>query len=213
MIDENRKFGIDGVVTARDFLLKVTGSRRVGMVTTNYDMLPEYAFSTDGFNYGVPGEALQGRGPYPVSTWRGPVTVDGNVPLAKIHGSVSWDSYARYTEGRRGITGDALIVAPTAEKQAPPELLDVWNLARGILSGSERVLVFGFAFNPYDEVVLDLLRSSGKNTRAVLLIDVAPPTEAAHRVWPQAEIADSPPPPEGSPRIKTWLQDTAHSSV
>ncbi|MCK4374625.1 MAG: hypothetical protein KAX19_04820 [Candidatus Brocadiae bacterium] len=213
MIDENRKFGIDGVVRARDFLLKLTAWRRFGVVTTNYDMLPEYAFGTDGFNYGVPGEPLQGRGPYPVSTWRGPVTADGNVPLAKIHGSVSWDSSARYTEGRRGITGDALIVAPTAEKQVPPELLDVWDLARGILSSSERVLVFGFAFNPYDEAVLDLLRRSGKNARAVLLIDVAPPIDAAQRVWPRADIADSLPPPEGSPQIKTWLQGTAGNDV
>ena len=156
---------------------------------------------------------MRGRGPYPVSTWRRPVTLDGNVPLAKIHGSVSWDSCGRYTDGRRGITGDALVVAPTADKQAPPELLDVWALARDILSRSERVLVFGFAFNPYDEAVLDLLSRSGKNARAVLLIDVAPPTEAAQRVWPRAEIADAPPPPEGSPQVKTWLEGTADSDV
>lgn len=208
MIDENRKFDIDGVVRARDFLVKLTAWRRFGVVTTNYDMLPEYAFGTDGFNYGIPGEALHGRGPYPVSTWHGPVTVDGDVPLAKIHGSISWDASARYTDGRRGITGDALIIAPTPAKAAPSELSAVWDLAGDVLSNSERILVFGFAFNPYDEAVLDLLSTSGKSARAVLLIDVAPPVEAAQEVWPQADISHSPPPPEGSPQIKTWLHGT-----
>lgn len=208
MIDENRKYDIEGVVKAGEFLQQLARRPRIGVITTNYDMLPEYAFGTGGFHYGVPGERLHGRGPYPVSTWRNPVTVNGNVPLAKIHGSVSWDSSARYTDGRGGITGNALIVAPMGNKQMPPEISDTWGLARDILKRSERILVFGFAFNPYDGAVLDLLGQAGKDMARVLVVDIAPPIEAAQKVWPQAEITASPPPPKGDSEIKAWLKET-----
>jgi len=198
MIDENRcpKPGAE-------FLHSIIGGCS-GIITTNYDMLVEYALGTRGFNYGVQGEKLTGRGAYPLAEWRSPIRVTGRLPLAKIHGSVSWDEGAKYTDGRRGLTGNALIVAPTPDKGPPPHLEDTWRLAEGLLAGTERLMVFGFSFHPFDEDVLTLL-ASGERIRSVLLVDIRPRIERAERVWPDAEILVVAPPPEGLDEIRGWL--------
>ncbi len=90
MIDENRKFKIAGIGRAQSFLQRFFTPFLAGIITTNYDLIVEYALGTRGFNYGVPNQSLSGRGPYPVSQWRNPVVLKGKVPLAKIHGSISW---------------------------------------------------------------------------------------------------------------------------
>jgi hypothetical protein len=204
MIDENRRFNVPGIVKAQSLLQRFYGPSLAGIITTNYDMIVEYALGTKGFNYGIPNETLIGRGSYPVSTWRNPVTLLGKVPLAKIHGSISWDENARYTDGRRGLTGDALIVAPTPQKQPPGSLKFVWELARCILERATCLVVFGFAFNPYDEAVSNLLQSSGRNLASVLLIDVEPKIERACHLWPSAAIISCRPPPEGDAEIRSW---------
>jgi len=201
MIDENRC-----PRPAADFL-KVICGRAAGIITTNYDLLVEYSLRTRGFNYGTVGEVLTGRGAYPLSQWRNPVALVGTKPLAKIHGSISWDRWARYTDGRRGLTGNALIVAPTPEKTLRPELQGVWQLAGQILARSDRILVFGFSFNPYDQAVLDLLREQGAHLHSVLLVGPCPKPERAAGLWPRAQIAVAPPPPEGDAAIKSWLRD------
>ncbi len=204
MVDENRKYERLGVTRARDFLLRLSPGLS-GILTTNYDLLVEYALGTKLFNYGRPGEVLTGRGAYPVSQWRNPVTLRGSIALAKMHGSISWDLKGRYTDGRRGITGDALIVAPTPEKTPPANLAPEWELAGLILRGSTRLLVFGFAFNPYDEALLNHLQEHGRNIKHVILVDKNPKTDRVRRVWPQAEVCVLPPPPEGDPECKNWL--------
>jgi hypothetical protein len=204
MIDENRRFGIEGVVRARDFLHRFCGPRLAGIITTNYDMLVEYSLGTKGFNYGVPGEVLTGRGAYPVSQWLNPVTLRGSIPLAKIHGSISWDEEGRYTDGRRGLTGGALIVAPMPDKSPPKHLEGVWSLAEDMLRAASALLVFGFAFNPYDEAVLSLLRGGGARLQSVLLLDIDPKVERACALWPNAKVISSGPPPSGSPVIRGW---------
>ncbi len=204
MIDENRRFNINGVNKTRSFLQRFCGPALAGIVTTNYDMLVEYALGTKGFNYGVPNQTLMGRGPYPVSQWRNPVALKGMIPLAKIHGSISWDENAYYTDGRRGLTGHALIVAPTPEKQPSESLKSVWNLSKKILRKATEMIVFGFAFNPYDEAVLNLLKFEGKNLKSVPLVDIEPNTEAAHILWPNANIVSVKPPPDGNKEIQDW---------
>ncbi|MCH8064429.1 MAG: hypothetical protein IIC90_01205 [Chloroflexi bacterium] len=203
MIDEKRATSQPGVVSARDFLRRFPQSLMQGIITPNYDMVIEYALGTKGFHYGVPGQRLTGRGPYPVSTWRNPVRLTGPTPLAKIHGSISWDESERYTDGRRGLTGNALIVAPTPEKAVPHSLKDVWNLAERILLNAKGLVVFGFAFNPYDEALLSLLRVA-KDIELVLLIDIQDNTQAAHVVWPHATISWAKPPPAGDSTIYNW---------
>jgi len=204
MIDENRKFGVKGLIQARDFLQGLLGPSIAGIITTNYDLVVEYALGSKLFNYGIDKQILTGRGPYPVSTWRNPVRLKGTLSLAKIHGSVSWDSGGYYTDGRRSITGKALLVAPTSEKDIPEVLRFTWNLAGQVLKQSTRLLVFGFAFNAYDQLVLDLLRLDGHNISSVLLIDIAPKLEAAKQIWPQASITCCPPPPDGGALIYDW---------
>jgi hypothetical protein len=203
-IDEHRKFGVDDLLRASVFLQGFVGLSMAGVITTNYDMVVEYALGTRGFNYGVVNQELVGRGPYPVSTWQSPVRVTGKTRLAKIHGSISWDEKGYYTDGRRGITGDALIVAPASEKHIPEALRGAWDLAGQILGQSEKVLVFGFAFNPYDQLVLELLRSKGKNMRSVLLVDVEPNLRAAESLWPQARVTHCLPPPDGEDQLRGW---------
>ncbi len=208
MIDENRKYEIEGVRQAQVFLRRL-GIAVSGIITTNYDLLVEYALGTEGFNYGIQGQHLVGRGAYPVSQWNNPTTLKGIVPLAKIHGSVSWDDINYYTDGRRGITGNALIVAPTPEKSPPAQLEFHWNLSARILRETSHLVVFGFAFNPYDEAVLDHFKDNGHNIRSVILIDIAPNLEAARSLWPDAEVFSAFPPPAGDTILDGWLQTTS----
>jgi len=205
MIDEHRKLEIQGVMKARNFLQRFFTPTLSGIITTNYDLLVEYILGTKGFNYGILNQKLIGRGPYPVSQWRNPVTLKGKVNLAKIHGSISWDENGYYTDGRRAITGNALIVAPTPEKHPPESLKFVWDLAERILIDVKRLVVFGFAFSPYDEAVLNLLQTAGQKIKSVLLIDIEPQIERAHHLWPKATIISCLPPPEGDPIIQSWL--------
>ncbi len=207
MIDEKRKYEIDGMRKAQSFISSLIAAKQIsGIVTTNYDLLIEYSLGTKGYNYGVRGQRLTGRGAYPVSQWQQPVILTGNISIAKIHGSLSWDENGYYTDGRRGLTGNALIVAPTPEKK-PSELLEFhWDLAKRILNNTTDLVVFGFAFNSYDQAVLDLLESSGKSLRRVLLIDISPKTDAARSLWPEAEISSLPPPSESQEFISNWLR-------
>lgn len=204
MIDENRKWDIRGVVRAHEFLKRARGRSLAGIVTTNYDMLLEFALGTRAFNYGIRNESLTGRGPYPLSEWRNPVVLTGRLPLAKIHGSVSSDATTRYTDGRRGVTGDALIAAPTPEKRSPEPLRPLWDLAEAILRETRSLIVFGFGFNDYDEAVLDLLKSAAASVKNVLIVDINPNIPAAKRLWAEADIRASEPPPEGDAGIREF---------
>jgi len=73
MIDENRVLERPGIKRAQNFLTWLSRFGLQGVITTNYDLIIEYALGTKGFNYGDVGEILQGRGPYPVSQWHNPV--------------------------------------------------------------------------------------------------------------------------------------------
>jgi hypothetical protein len=166
----------------------------------------EYALGTKVFNYGKQGEVLMGRGPYPVSQWRKPVSVQGALSLAKVHGSISWDLSGRYTDGRRGITGNALIVAPTPEKTPPPDLAFEWELAAAILSDSTHLLVFGFAFNPYDAALLNHLKEFGRNIKTVIVVDTCPRLDRVAAIFPFARSrALTPPPSDEGPGWGDWF--------
>lgn len=205
MIDEHRKWDTPGVRAAADFITHC-GNQLSGIVTLNYDLLVEYALGSRGFNYGRTGEILQGRGPYPVSQWRNPVALTGRLPLAKLHGSISWDTMGRHTDGRRGLSGKALIVAPTPEKRPPTELRRDWSLSGRILRQASRILVFGFAFNEYDQDVLGHLIDAGRNLVEVAIVDVRSREDAARRLWPRASILSFQPSGEGQDGLRAWLR-------
>lgn len=209
MIDENRKWQRPGVKEAKSFLVDRLGRHLDGIITTNYDLLVEYALGTKGFNYGERGEVLKGRGPYPVSTYRNPVTLSGILPFAKVHGSISWDKTGRYTDGRRAISGNSLIVAPVHGKESQSALRQQWQLAATLIQEATRLIVFGFAFNPYDDQLLDFLSSSGPNIKEVLIIDIKPNIDAAKRLWPTANIETLLPPPESDFQLNEWLLRSA----
>jgi hypothetical protein len=210
MIDESRKMGVEGVLRARDFLLSLqqidlSGVDLSGIVTPNYDLLVEYALGTSGFNYGTPGEVLSGRGKNPWWPWQGAwPKLSGDLPIAKVHGSLSWSKGEHFTDGRCGLRGNADIIPPLPLKSCSALFRDVWELASAILQASESVLVFGFAFNPYDRALLELL-SSADSVGSALLVDPAPPITRAKGVWPKATILGCQPPPEGWPTIEAWL--------
>jgi len=205
MIDEDRRFRLSGIARAKEFLRQYCRPPLAGIITTNYDMIVEYALGTKGFNYGIPNEELRGRGPYPVSRR---VVLTGTIPLAKVHGSVSWDDSQKYTEGRRGITGNALIVPPTHDKELPEPLRYTWGVGEDILSKSTRIIVFGFSFNPYDGDILTLLKSNGRNLKTVLLVNrssnVVSQIEAAQSLWPSASITFTAPPPDWTANARIW---------
>ena len=103
------------------------------------------------------------------------------------------------------MTGNALILAPVPGKTTPPELANQWELAGSLLGAAQRIVVFGFAFNPYDAELLNHLRTHGGTAKSVLLIDIKPNIDAARQIWPSASIATLPPPPESVPDIREWL--------
>ncbi|HEX7031984.1 MAG TPA: SIR2 family protein [Nitrososphaera sp.] len=202
MIDEKIVMELPGVRLARMFLQKCRPS---SIVTTNYDMLVEYALGTKSFNYGIKSQVLEGRGVDSVPKWnQGPPVLSGDVPLIKLHGSVNRDLTSYCSEGRRGITGNALIVAPVHEKKPPVQLQNEWNLARECLMKSNKLVVFGFAFKEYDQAVLNLLREAGRKLDLVLLIDPTPKKDAASKLWPEARISTIPPPDADFKLVKEW---------
>jgi len=106
-----------------------------------------------------------------------------------------------------------MIIPPSPEKTPPHELKYTWELASSILLNSFYLIVFGFAFNLYDEAVLTLLKNSGVNLRSVLLVDINPQMEIAHKIWPHAIITSSMPPPNGDKTIATWLVENVATHV
>lgn len=117
MLDEKVVSEMEGVINARTFLNKCK-SKISGIISSNYDLLIEYALRSGGFNYGIQGQHLPGRGLYSSSKWnRKPVTLSGFISFVKLHESINRDAAGYYSDGRRAITGKALVVAPVQEKQ------------------------------------------------------------------------------------------------
>ena len=207
MIDDRRAQRLGGIRRVAKFFQLAALNPLAGIVTPNYDLLVEYALGTRGFNYGHIGEVLTGRGRNPLFPWQGANPVlTGHLALAKVHGSISWDQHSRYTDGRCGMRGDALVVPPYPDKPRPPELEDVWELAESILNSAKTAIIFGFGFNPYDKMLLKLLEQAGRNLKSVLLVDTDPKIGPSQSLWPAAEIVGCPPPPAGNTTLKDWLR-------
>lgn len=158
-----------GVIRAREFLESVELAYGFPVIlTANYDLLVEYALGTKGFHYGRPGECI-GRTPYPYIQ---PVYVTGRVPLLKLHGSLSWSSDGKSTTSRYGMTGKCLIVPPMAEK-APDKTFEwEWMQAARHLKAARRLVIFGFAFNPYDQAIRSLFKDNSISLKEIVSIDV-----------------------------------------
>jgi len=105
-----------------------------------------------------------------------------------------------------GAVRKALIVAPTSEKRPPAELKCDWSLSGKILRQASRILVFGFAFNEYDQAVIGHLIHAGRNLVEVVIVDVCSREDAARRLWPRASIRSFHPSGEGQDELRAWLR-------
>lgn len=179
----------------------------VTVVTTNYDILAERGMRhcprprvpRPGFNYGEGHESLAGGG-YPSYAHIQRIVAGGDVPLLKLHGSISWaarnGNLVKYHDCRPAIRGDALIVAPVRGKH-PPRLLDpIWARARAAMSRADRVLVVGYSLPEYDDQVIELLRSS-PSTCTFHLLDPAPALDARYESTLERATVQHPALPDG----------------
>ena len=90
----------------------------------------------------------------------------------------------------------------------PDSLRGVWDVAARILARSDRLVVFGFAFNPYDAALIDHLATHGRSLRHVVVIDIRPDLERVVRIWPSARVVTLRPPAVGLPDLSEWLRST-----
>jgi hypothetical protein len=153
-----------------------------GIVTTNYDVViekilgPRRRGRLGGFNYGRVGEQLQGRH---FTSSRGSyahVTVTGSVPIAKIHGSLSWEFSrsgdlvhyvdCRPSRGRRY----RVAVFPPGERGGNPFSSQV-DLARQILASANVWIVIGYSFPPGDDDVNELIARSASHLELICVCD------------------------------------------
>lgn len=189
MFDERIVRENDKIIYLKEFFNALSQNGLGGILTCNYDTIVECALGMSGFNYGIVGEQLFGRGINPQFPWQNAhLRVTGTIPLAKLHGSLSWDKDAKYTSGKPGRSGKAFIIPPAPEKVPPIELLYAWELGAEILKKSNCLIIFGFAFNPYDEALLEYLKENGSQLKRVVLIDPFPSVESAKNLWPQCSI-------------------------
>ena len=157
-----------GVAQARRLIERMFGTGLLSIITTNYDMVPEYALGSRRMNYGVVGEQI-GWTRYPYIQ---PVLALGDIRIAKLHGSVSWnESGLKTTDSRFGLTGKCLIVPPISEKVPSAALMAQWELGRAILSDTDVLVVFGFSFNDNDLAVRRLVGENLKAKAAVVFVD------------------------------------------
>ena len=93
MFDERKIHENPNIMRVKAFLNKANAYNLSGILTCNYDIIVECALGTKGFNYGTQGERLEGRGKNPQFPWQNAhPKVMGNIKLAKLHGSLSWDN-------------------------------------------------------------------------------------------------------------------------
>ena len=205
MFDERVVRENENIIELKKFFEKVKAFGLNGIITCNYDTIVECVLGTSGFNYGVVGEQLRGRGINPQFPWQNAhLRVTGTTPLVKLHGSLSWDKHTKYTSGKLGRAGNALIVPPAPEKEPPTELKKVWDLGANILVQSQSIIIFGFAFNPYDQALLAYLKKFGSNITNVLLIDPFPQIESAKSIWTNSKIETLDPSEEFD--IEPWIK-------
>jgi hypothetical protein len=190
MFDDPRKLKNPGVQKAKKFIDSCLGPSLEGIITTNYDLLIEYSLGTKGFNYGQKMQELYGNWAMPIrrlKEW--PVTLKGDLPLIKLHGSLSLTEKGYCTDGRGGITGKLIIIPPTQNKKIMAIVSSEWNHAEKILEHSYCLIFFGFAFNQYDLEILNLLKRTEPWIKKVILINRTKQSiPLARQIWSAAEI-------------------------
>jgi hypothetical protein len=181
----------------------------VTVLTTNYDILAERGLRymprprvhRPGFHYGFGVEALAGGG-YPSYSHIQKIAVSGNVPLLKLHGSVSWSyregKLIRYHDCRPAIRGDAAIVAPVTQKTLPEYLQPFWHRAADALASSNIWIFVGYSLPEYDRLIRDLLWENRKHNPTVHVFDPDPNISLRYSdLLPSASVVAHPGFPSG----------------
>ena len=193
----------------------------VVVITTNFDILlerglrhiPRPRVPRPGFHYGDGPERLEGGG-YPSYAHIQRIEVTGNVPLYKLHGSISWSMrngrLIRYHDCRPAIRGDPFIVAPITDKQIPDNLRQTWDRAANCLSDSDVWIIVGYSLPSYDIAVRNLLRHSSNHGPRVHVFDPNPNVASeAKSLLPKATVIPHPGLPQGLNGLKDVMSGIA----
>lgn len=179
------------------------------VVTCNYDLLAERGLrhrpmqrpNRPGVYYGglsrpqiLVGTAL----PFSVTKPMRHIELEGNIPLYKLHGSLNWGSSAGaitfYQDLRSAFRagGNAQIIPPVLEKEAPSWLLNIWDEAKQALSSCSTWLVCGYSLPIYDKAINALFADAGAADAVTKIIVMDPyASELASRwqaVAPDAKV-------------------------
>lgn len=197
-IDESRKLDFDSIKRVKMFLSWAKPLSLETIITTNYDLLIEYALGTSGFKYTQDIHQLSGRGNNPYFPWqRSYPQLLGEIKLYKMHGSLSWDNKGKYyTDSRCGLKGNALILAPLEGKVPYKQLKLIWQEASEELQKSNFIIFFGFSFNSIDTNVLEILQMNLGKTIKIIVIDVVFRRKYIQELFPKNKIIFFRPPTE-----------------
>lgn len=187
------------------------------IVTCNYDILAERGLrhrpmhrpKRPGVHYGglARPQTLKGTAlPFSVVNPQRHIELEGLIPLYKLHGSLNWGMEAGvltlYQDLRPAFRhgGNAQIVPPILEKEAPAWLLDVWHGARRALIDCGTWLVCGYSLPQYDKAITELFAVAGKSGSVSEIILIDPHARDLVQRWqavaPKAEVHPLPGLPE-----------------
>jgi hypothetical protein len=190
-INDRRKAKVIGIKKAELFLNDLPRQNFEGILTTNYDLVIEYALGTKKFFYGNRPRLLHGppRAYTTSAKERYPIYLTGTLPVIKLHGSISLTDRGYCADGRGCITGKAIIIPPTRNKKISDILIQEWEYARRILKNSKKIIFFGFRFNDYDQELIELFKETTPWIQKIILINTNPEGKfLAEKIWPSAEI-------------------------
>jgi hypothetical protein len=190
-IDDRKKAKITGIKKAEVFFSNLPWKDFEGILTTNYDLLIEYALGKKKFFYGDRPRLLHGppRAYTTAAKQRYPVYLTGTLPLIKLHGSISLTEKGYCADSRGCITGKAIIIPPAHNKKVSDSLIPEWTYAKQILKNSKSIIFFGFRFNDYDQELIRLFKETASWIQKIILINTNPEVKSlAEKIWPSAEI-------------------------
>ena len=188
----------------------------VSVVTTNFDILAERGLrhvprpraKRPGFHYGFGPESFAGGG-YPSYAHIQKIRAVGNVPLFKLHGSVSWSvrdgELVKYHDCRPAIRGNPAIVAPLVEKTVPEYLRPTWATARQHLARARTWIVVGYSLPWYDKAVGSLFEEATRSDTTIHVFDPNPGVASRFRALTH-DVHSHPGLPDGFSDLQTLLK-------
>lgn len=156
-----------------------------GIVTTNYDLVVEKILGPStkgklgGFNYGRQGQPAQGKHQINSQRWWGPVTIDGTIPLLKLHGSLNWalsdkEDIDVWVDCRPSLSRKYRpLIVPPHDSSHDKILSQIRLKALEVLSSADVWIFCGYSFPDHDidKDVGKLLRASAYILRRVVILN------------------------------------------